>query len=107
LWDFSKVPTSRHYHYSSSSLQNYYKISILLSFLFPTTKVDHSFPPQKLVGTSFLNMSEEIEPPNDPNPPFKEKGKGGEGRSQAWCPMEGSEFGGQWKVLSLVANGMF
>jgi hypothetical protein len=36
--------------------------------------------------------------PNDPSPPFKEKEKGGEGRSM---------FGGQWKVPCLVANGMF
>jgi hypothetical protein len=53
--------------------------------------------------------------PNDPNPPFKEKEKGGEGRSMlsgqwkipclvangrfhAWWPMECSKLGGQWKV---------
>jgi hypothetical protein len=36
--------------------------------------------------------------PNDPNLPFKEKEKGGEGRSKAWWPMEGSKHGGQWKV---------
>jgi hypothetical protein len=36
--------------------------------------------------------------PNDPNPHFKEKEKGGEGRSKAWWPMEGSMLGGQWKV---------
>jgi hypothetical protein len=62
--------------------------------------------------------------PNDPSPPFKEKEKGGEGRSmlggqwkvpslvtngrfQVWWPMEGSKLGGQWNVPSLVANGMF
>jgi hypothetical protein len=27
--------------------------------------------------------------PNDPSPPFKEKEKEGEGRFQAWWPMEG------------------
>jgi hypothetical protein len=27
------------------------------------------------------------------------------GRFQAWCPMEGSKLGGQWKVPSLMANG--
>jgi len=42
---------------------------------------------------------------NDPNPPFKEKEKGGEGRFKAWWPMEGSMFGGQWNVANLVANG--
>jgi len=42
---------------------------------------------------------------NDSNPPFKEKAKGGEGRSKVWWPMEGSMFGGQWNVPSLVANG--
>jgi len=45
--------------------------------------------------------------PNDPSPPFKEKEKGCEGRSKAWWSMEGSMFGGQWKVPSLVANGKF
>jgi hypothetical protein len=33
-------------------------------------------------------MSMEREPPNDPSLPFKKKEKGGEGRSQAWWPME-------------------
>jgi hypothetical protein len=36
--------------------------------------------------------------PTNLSPPFKEKEKGGEGRSM---------FGGQWKVPSLVANGRF
>jgi hypothetical protein len=45
--------------------------------------------------------------PNDPNLPFKEKEKGGEGRSKARWPMEGSMLGGQWNVPSLVANGRF
>ncbi len=44
---------------------------------------------------------------NDPSPPFKEKEKGSELRSQAWWLMEGSMLGGQWKVTSLVANGRF
>jgi len=52
-------------------------------------------------------MSRETESPNDPSPPFKEKEKGVEGRSKVWWPMEHSKFGGQWNVLSLVANGMF
>jgi len=43
--------------------------------------------------------------PNDSSPPFKEKKKGGEGRSKALCPMEGSMLGGQWNVPSLVPNG--
>ncbi len=60
-------------------------------------------------------MSGEIESSHDPSPPFKEKEKGGEGRSKAWWPMECSKlgdqwnvpkFGGQWNVPSLVANGM-
>jgi hypothetical protein len=45
--------------------------------------------------------------PNDPSSHSKEKKTGGEGRSQAWWPMEGSMLGGQWKVPCLVANGMF
>jgi hypothetical protein len=62
--------------------------------------------------------------PNDPSPPFKEKEKGGEGRSMmgghwkvpcsvangrfhAGWPMEGSMFGGQWKVPCSVANARF
>jgi hypothetical protein len=62
--------------------------------------------------------------PNDLSSPFKEKEKGGEGRSmlggqwevpslvangrfQAWWPMKGSKLGGQWKVPSLVANERF
>jgi hypothetical protein len=39
--------------------------------------------------------------------PFKEKEKGGEGRSKAWWPMECFKLSGQWNVSSLVANGMF
>jgi hypothetical protein len=31
--------------------------------------------------------------PDDLNPPFKEKEKGGEGRSKAWWPMEGKGKG--------------
>jgi glutaredoxin len=62
--------------------------------------------------------------PTNLSPPFKEKEKGGEGRSMfggqwkvpclvangrfhVWWPMEGSKLGGQWKVPCLVANGMF
>jgi len=45
--------------------------------------------------------------PNHPNPPFKEKEKGGEGGSKAWWPMECSKLGGHWNVPCLVANGMF
>ncbi len=45
--------------------------------------------------------------PNYLSSPFKEKEKGGEGRSKAWWPMEGSMLGGQWNVPSLVANGRF
>jgi hypothetical protein len=44
---------------------------------------------------------------NDPSPPFKEKEKGGEGRSKAWCPMECSKLEAQWNVPNLVTNGMF
>jgi hypothetical protein len=36
-------------------------------------------------------MSGERKPPNDPNLLFKEKEKGGEGRSKAWWPMECSK----------------
>jgi hypothetical protein len=36
--------------------------------------------------------------PNDPSLPFKEKEKGGEGRSM---------LSGQWNVPCLVTNGMF
>jgi hypothetical protein len=46
-------------------------------------------------------MFGEREPPNDPSSPFKEKEKGGEGRSKgrskARWPMECSKLGGQWK----------
>jgi len=52
-------------------------------------------------------MSGKTRPPNDPSPPFFKKEKGGEGRSKAWWPMEGSKLGGQWNVPSLVANGRF
>jgi len=51
------------------------------------------------------NSSEAREPPNDPNPPFKEKEKGDKGGSKAWWPMEGSMLGSQWNVSSLVAIG--
>jgi hypothetical protein len=36
---------------------------------------------------------------------LKKRRRGGEGKSKAWWPMEGAKLGGQWKVLSLVANG--
>jgi hypothetical protein len=54
-----------------------------------------------------IMSGEKEKPPNDPNAPFKEKEKGGEGISKAWWPMECSKLGGQWKVPCLVANGMF
>jgi hypothetical protein len=129
LWDFSKVPTSQYYHYSPSFLQNYHKISILLSFLFPTTKANHSFPPQEACGNKYSqnwieNYVRGRESSKDPSSPFKEKEK--EGKSKAWWLMEGEGegshawrsmegegegflLGGQWKekekVFCLVANG--
>jgi hypothetical protein len=54
---------------------------------------------------SKLSPKQKKKASNDPNPPFKEKEKGGEGRFKAWWPMEGSMFGGQWNVANLVANG--
>jgi hypothetical protein len=49
---------------------------------------------KKLVGTNFLKielkfMFGERETPHDPNSPFKEKEKGGEGSCKAWWLMEG------------------
>jgi hypothetical protein len=71
-------------------------MSILLSFFLPSTKTNHYFPPQKkLVGTSIFKISIENyvrgkeRASNDLSPLFKEKEKGGEGRSNAWWPMEG------------------
>jgi len=66
---------------------------------------------KKLVENKYSRLHENYlqskeKAPNDPSPPFKEKEKGSEGRSKAWWPMEGSKLGGQWKVPSLVANGM-
>jgi hypothetical protein len=48
---------------------------------------------KKLVGISIFKIelkiiSGEKETPNDPSPPFKEKEKGGEGRSKVWWPKE-------------------
>ncbi len=43
-------------------------------------------------------MFGEIKPPNEPSSHFKEKEKGGEGRSKFWWPMERSKLGGQWNV---------
>jgi len=67
---------------------------------------------KKLVENKYSRLHENYlqskeKAPNDPSPPFKEKEKGSEGRSKAWWPMEGSKLGGQWKVPSLVANGMW
>ncbi len=64
------------------------------------------------MGINILNIELKIclrkeRASNDLNLPFKEKKKKGEGRSKAWWPMECSKLGGQWNVLSLVANGMF
>jgi len=93
-----KVPTSQYYHYLPPFLQNYYQISILLSF-FPTTKADHSFLLKKLVGTSILKIElkimfgEKEENFDHPSSPFKEKEKESEGRSKAWWPMEGEGEG--------------
>ncbi len=58
---------------------------------------------KKLVGTRILKIGLKIcfgkeRVLNDLSPPFKEKGKEGEGRSKAWWPMECSKLGGQWEV---------
>jgi hypothetical protein len=44
--------------------------------------------------------------PNDPSSPFKEKEKGGEGRSMLGGQWKVPCLGGQWNVPCLVANGM-
>jgi hypothetical protein len=69
-------------------------MSILFSFLFHLPRLIILFLFKKLVRTSILKISIENyvrgkkRAPNDPSPPFKEKEKGGEGRSKAWWPME-------------------
>jgi hypothetical protein len=96
LWNFFKISTSQHHPYSLPFLQNYYKTSIILSFFLPSTKTNPSFPPQKGYGNKyFQDLNWKLCPgkeraPNDPSPPFKNKEKGGEGRSKTWWPMEGS-----------------
>jgi hypothetical protein len=86
-------------------LQNYYKISILHSFLLPTIKLIILFLLKKLVGTSILKielkiMSREEEGSKDPSSPFKEKEKEGKGRSKAWWPKEGEEEGSHiWRSM--------
>jgi hypothetical protein len=82
---------------------------------------------KKLVGTSIFKIELKLCPGketnfHDPSLPFKEKEKGGEGRSPLggqWkekekVPMRGGQWkekekvpmlGGQWNVPSLVANG--
>jgi hypothetical protein len=101
LWDFyffPKVPTSQYYHYSPPFLQDYYKISILLSSFSQLPRLVILFLLKKLVGTSILKiqlkiMSREERSFNDPSSPFQGKEKEGEGRSKAWRSMEGEEEG--------------
>jgi hypothetical protein len=45
--------------------------------------------------------------PNDSSPPFKEKEKGGEGKSMLGGQWKVPKLGGQWNVPSLMANGRF
>ncbi len=75
-----------------------FKIIIRFPFYFPSfsqlPKLIIIFLLKKLMGTSLFNLNWKLHmgkerAPNDPNLPFKEKEKGGEGRSKAWWPMEG------------------
>jgi hypothetical protein len=56
-------------------------------------------------------MWEKRERTNHLSSPFKEKEKEGEGRPQAWWPMEGEEegslLGGQWKEKKKVPCYLF
>jgi hypothetical protein len=56
-------------------------------------------------------MWEKRERTNHLSSPFKEKEKEGEGRPQAWWPMEGKEegslLGGQWKEKKKVPCYLF
>jgi hypothetical protein len=53
-------------------------------------------------------MFREREPPNDPSSPFKEKEKGGEGRSKAWWPMEGEgEVSFVWRPMECEGKTLF
>ncbi len=76
-------------------------MSILLSFFLPSTKTNPSFPLKKgCENKYFQDLNSKLRPgkeraPNDSSSPFKEKEKGGEGRSKVWWPMECSKLSGQ------------
>jgi hypothetical protein len=95
-------------------LQNYYKVSILFSFLFPTTKADHPFPPQRLVRTSVSpNSIGSYLPKEKKNslPIIQVRLLKRRRRCLAWWPMEGEGesdwLGGQWKEKEKVFFYLF
>jgi len=87
------------------------RFSFYFSSFFPLLRLNLIFLFQKLVKQVFKIAwklsSRQRESPQYPNPPFKEKEKGGEGGSKIWWPMECSKLGGHWNVPCLVAIGMF
>jgi hypothetical protein len=73
---FSKIPTSQYCHYSPPFLQDYYKISILLSSFSQLPRLVILFLLKKLVGKNIFKielkiMSGEKKSSNDPSSPFK------------------------------------
>jgi hypothetical protein len=103
LWDFSKVPTSQHYHNSLPFLQTYYKILILLlSFSLPPRLII-IFLLKKLVEINIQDWIENYvrgkrEPPMIWVHLLKRRR-----RDVKVDP----KLGGQWNVPSLMANGMW
>ncbi len=65
---FSKVPTSQHYHNSLPFLQTHYKIIIILPFLFPFTKTNHSFPPQEVCWNKYSRLNWKLCPGKEKPP---------------------------------------
>jgi hypothetical protein len=68
------------------------RFSLYFPFLSLPPRLIIIFFLKKLMGTSIQDLIENYvrakRAPHDPSSPFKEKEKGGEGRSKAWWPME-------------------
>ncbi len=101
MWNFSKVPTSQHYHYSPPFLQKLlqdFHSTLLLSTIYQGLLI--LLLPKKVVGTSLFktwveNNVWKREASNDLNHLLKKKKKE---------VKVDPKLSGQWNVLSLVAN---
>ncbi len=103
MWDFFKVLTFQHCHYPPPFLQNYYKIFILLFFLFPSTKTNHYFPLQEACGNKYSRLNQNYLRSKKKKPPMIRIRLLKRKRKEVKVD---SKLGGQWKVPCLVVNGM-